>query len=329
MMRLLEKLMLAAAAAAAGIASATQPLEVIIFPGATTWPLWVAQEKGFFAANGLDVNLTVTPNSVELMRSLLAGKYQLAHAAFDNAVAYQEGQGEVELPSSPDFCAFMGGQIGGMRLMVQPEIRAFADLRGKTLAVDAATTGYAFLLRKMLQAGGLSEGDYTFERVGGTTARVEALMQGKTAGTIVTSPLDILPESKGYRRLADGDSVGPYQATLGLVRRSWAREHETIVVGYIHAYVTALDWIFDPGHRDEAIAIYRKHVPNASEVTASKALDAMLGDKEGLERKGRIDMPGVQTVLKLRSEFGRPRKELTDPSKYIDESYYRKALQAP
>ncbi len=128
MTRRFTKLLLASIALAGGIVNAAPPLEVIIFPGATTWPLWVAQEKGFFAANGLDVNLTVTPNSVELMRSLLAGKYQLAHAAFDNAVAYQEGQGEVELPSPPDFCAFMGGQIGGMRLLVQ-RIRVTAPER--------------------------------------------------------------------------------------------------------------------------------------------------------------------------------------------------------
>ena len=55
----------------------------------------------------------------------------------------------------------------------------------------------------------------------------------------------------------------------------------------------------------------------------------MLGDKEGLERKGRIDMAGAQTVLELRSEFGRPQKNLADPSKYIDETYYLKATSRP
>jgi hypothetical protein len=53
----------------------------------------------------------------------------------------------------------------------------------------------------------------------------------------------------------------------------------------------------------------------------------LAGGGEGLERKGRIDMPGVATVLKLRSEFGRPQKNLTDAAKYVDESYYRKAVQ--
>jgi ABC-type nitrate/sulfonate/bicarbonate transport system substrate-binding protein len=315
--RLLAPLLVAAAAAASANASATQALEVLLFPGAANWPLWVAQEKGFFAANGLEVKLTFTPNSVHLMREVLAGKYQLGHAGFDNVVAYQEGQGEAELPSAPDFCAFMGGQVGGIRLMVPPDVRSYADLKGKTLAVDAATTGFAFVLKKLLQLGGLNEGDYTLERLGNTPARVEALMQGKTSGTIVTSPLDILPESKGFRRLADGDALGSYQGVVGLARRSWLRDNEATVASYVRAYVAALDWIADPAQRDEAIAIYRAHVAGMSEAAAGKAWDALLGGKEGLERKGRVDMPGARTVLKLRSEFGRPQKTLTDPSKYL------------
>ncbi len=317
MRRTLARLLVAAGAAVSMNASAAQALEVLLFPGAANWPLWIAQEKGFFAANGLEVKLTFTPNSVHLMREILAGKYQLGHAGFDNVVAYQEGQGEAELPSAPDFCAFMGGQIGGIRLMVQPDVHSYADLKGKSLAVDAATTGFAFVLRKLLQIGGLNEGDYTLERLGNTPARVEALMQGKTSGTIVTSPLDILPESRGFRRLADGDALGPYQGVLGVARRSWVRDNAAPVASYVRAYVAALDWLADPVHRDEGIAIYRAHVSGMSEVAAGKALEALLGGKDGLERKGRIDMAGAQTVLKLRSEFGRPQKNLADPSKYI------------
>jgi ABC-type nitrate/sulfonate/bicarbonate transport system substrate-binding protein len=328
--RLAALLAVAAALASAppAVAAPTR-LEVIFFPSGITWPLWVAQDKGFFAANGLEVNLTPTPSSVFLVQNLFAGKFQIAHAAFDNVVAYQEGQGEAELASPPDFCAFMGGQVGGVRLMVQPQVESFADLRGKALAVDAPSTGFAFVLRKMLQRGGLGEGAYTFEQLGSTAARAEALMQGRTVGTIVTSPLDLLPKSKGFRVLAEGDSIGPYQGVLGLVRRSWARENEAAVVAYVRAYVAALDWLFDPAHRDEGVAIYRAHLPGVGEAAARGAWDALLGGREGLERKGRIDMAGARTVLQLRSEFGRPQKTLGDPSRYVDESYYLKATGRP
>ena len=153
-------------------------------------------------------------------------------------------------------------------------------------------------------------------------------MENKTAGTILTSPLEIAPEARGYRRLANAvDVIGPYQAVLGVARRDWAKQNEKALVGFIRGYVAALDWLGDPANRAEAVAIYRKNIPQASEEAANKAWDVLLGGNEGFQKKGKLDRAGIATVLRLRSEFGVPRKELTDPQKYIDESYYKKAIE--
>ena len=325
MMRAALALGLMVASLAAG---AAQTLEVIVFPGGFNWPLWVGQEKALFAAQGLEVKITPTPNSVFQMQNLAAGKFDIAFSTVDNVVAYDEGQGEASLPEPADFFAFMGGQFGAVRLVTQPDVKSIADLKGKSLAVDAATTGYAFVLRKILQQGGLSESDYELERLGGTAARAEALMQGKTAGTILTSPLEIVPEARGYRRLANAvDVIGPYQAVLGVARRSWAKSNEATLVAFIRGYVKSLDWLADPANRGEAVAIYRKYLPQATDASAGKAWDVLLAGPEGFQKKGKLDRAGIETVLKLRSEFGRPQKTLTDPSKYVDESYYEKALR--
>jgi ABC-type nitrate/sulfonate/bicarbonate transport system substrate-binding protein len=303
-------------------------LAVIVFPGGFNWPLWVGMEKGFFAQEGVEVTLTPTPGSVYQMQNLAAGKFDIAFSTIDNVVAYTEGQGEAPLPQPPYFFAFMGGQGGAVRLVTHPDVKSIGDLRGKSLAVDAATTGYAFVLKKILQQGGLTEADYTLERVGATAQRAQALMENKTAGTILTSPLEIVPEAKGYRRLANAvDVIGPYQAVLGVARRDWAKQNEKALVGFIRGYVAALDWLGDPANRTEAVAIYRKNIPQASEEAANKAWDVLLGGSEGFQKKGKLDRAGIATVLKLRSEFGVPRKELTDPQKYIDESYYKKATE--
>ncbi|HWT83423.1 MAG TPA: ABC transporter substrate-binding protein, partial [Candidatus Methylomirabilis sp.] len=185
------------------VAQSLRPLEVNVFAGGANWPLFVAQEKGLFAANGLAVKVTPTPNSVELIRGLMNGTFDIAMTTFDNVVAYQEGQGEVTLPSSPDLFAFMGGINSALRLIVNPEIKAYADLKGKTLGVDAVNTGYALGMYKLLAVHGLVPGDYQLARTGGTIFRVQALMQGKIDGTVVNSPLEIVPEAKGYRRLGD------------------------------------------------------------------------------------------------------------------------------
>ena len=321
------RLVLAAAAFACAQAWAAK-LEVIVFPGGFNWPLWIAQEKGFFADRNLEVHITPTPGSVFQMQSLAAGKFDIAFTNYDNVVAYVEGQGEAPLPQPPDFFVFMGVQYGAVRLVANPEIKAIAELKGKSVAVDAATTGYAFVLYKMLQQAGLREGDYAVDKVGSTSQRAEALMQNKTAATILTTPLELGPEARGYRRLANAtEAIGPYTAVSGAARRSWAKEHRAELVGFIRAYVRALDWIADPANRPEAVAIYRKQLPQAPEASVMKAWDVLVTSGEGFAKRARLDPAGMATVLKLRSEFGRPQKDLADVNKYVDESYYDEAVR--
>ena len=308
--------------------SATRALEACTFPGGFNWPFWVATQKGFFAAEGLEVKLTPATGSAAQMRGLADGKFDIAISTIDNVIAYDEGQGEAKLDMRADFFAFMGAQYGAVRLVSQPDIRAIGELKGKSLAVDAATTGYAFVLRKMLQKGGLSESDYALEPMGGTGQRAEALMQGRTAATILTSPLEVLAESRGYRRLANAvDVVGPYQALSGVARRTWARDNAEALVGFIRGYVKALDWLRDPSHRAEAIEIYRANVPQVSEEIAGKAWVTLLAGPEGFQRKAKLDRAGIETVIALRREFARPAVSLGTPDQYIDESYYLKAVQ--
>ena len=315
-------------ASGAALAQEPRPLELIAFGGGGNWPVWVAQEKGLFARNGVAVRQSFTPNSVFQIRSMVEGKFDIATTAFDNVVAYQEGQGEAELPTAPDLFAFMGGYSGGLRLVTQPELRKYADLRGKTVGVDAATTGFAFILYKMLAMNGVPQGDYVVERHGGTPARVDALMQGKIAATMVSSPSELLPESKGYYRLGDTIKVfGAYQTSVGAARRTWAAKNGEQLVAFIRSYAAAIDWLQQPANKDEAVAIYLKHLPKVPKPVAEKSYDVMLAGGEGFQKKAKLDPEGARMVLKLRSEFAKPPKNLTDPAKYIDESYYGKAMQ--
>ncbi len=228
----------------------------------------------------------------------------------------------------------MGGYSGSLRFVTQPDIKTYAALKGKTVGVDAATTGFAFILYKLAALNGLGMSDYKIEKLGGTPARVHAMMEGKIAGTMISSPSEILPESKGYTRLGDTTTTfGPYQASIGVARRAWAAKNGDQLVAFIRSYVAAMDWLQQPANKDEAVAIYMKHVSGARPA-AQKAYEVMFAEKEGFQRRAKgfqrrakLDLEGCRTVLKLRSEFAKPEKNLGDPMKYVDESFYRKAVQ--
>jgi len=196
------------------------------FPGGFNWPSFVARDKGFFEHNGIRVTLQFTPNSVAQMTGLAEGKFDIAITAVDNIVAYVEGQGEAPIGPQPEFFAFMASDSGFLSLVATPNNKSFGDLKGKTLSVDALTTGYAFVLLEMLARNGLKENDYSIEKVGGTAQRWEALRQGKQSGTLLSAPFNILAREQHFTELAKATKViGAYQGNVAAARRSWAKEH--------------------------------------------------------------------------------------------------------
>jgi ABC-type nitrate/sulfonate/bicarbonate transport system substrate-binding protein len=313
---------------AAPLAAQDKPIELIVFPGGFNWPIWVAQDKGLFAANKVAVKITPTPNSVFQLTNLIDGKFDIAMTAIDNLIAYDEGQGEAPVSGQPDLIAFMGGDNGFLSLVTVPEVKSYADLKGKELSVDARTTGYAFVLEKMLEKGGLKNDDYNLVKAGGVLQRFEALMQKKHAGTLLLSPFEVSAQAKGFTLLGHAiDVLGRYQGLVGGARRSWAKDHADQLVGYIRAYIAAVDWLYDDHNKVDAVAVLRKNLPNMPAELADKSYSILLDPKTGFQRKARIDVEGVRTVLALRSEYGEPKKTLTDPAKYYDPTWYDKATR--
>jgi len=245
--------------------------------------------------------------------------------AIDNVVAYMEGQGEVPVSIQPDLFVFMGGDNGLLSLAVLPEIKTFQDLKGKTLSVDAMTTGYAFVLFDLLKRNGLKMGDYNVVKAGGVLARWEALKERKHDGTMLLTPFDLLAKANGLNILQYAiDVYGQYQGLSGATRRAWAAANPKKLDAYIRGYRAGLAWLYDPNNKDEAIAILRKNLPQLSEGLAGQSYGVLVNPK-GFAPDGAIDIEGVRRVLALRSEYGEPKKSLTDPMRYYDPRYYEAA----
>jgi ABC-type nitrate/sulfonate/bicarbonate transport system substrate-binding protein len=315
---------LPARAQAPAAAPAEKPvaLKVVAFDGGWNLPIWAAQRQGFFDANRLAVELSFTANSVNLVTGLLAGKFDLAFAGIDNVIAYQEGQGEVPV-EQPDLFAFMGGDNGLLSVVTSAPIKSFADLKGKSLSVDAMTTGFAFVLRDAVSRNGLSESDVKFVRAGGTANRYNQLVGGQNDGTLRRTPFDLLARERGFNVLSAGKALGDYQGTVGVTTRRWAAKNEETLVRFIRAYRAGLDWIYDPKNREVAEALLVANIRDMSPALAKTSLNELLNN--GLQRQGQINPQGIANVLALRSKYGTPQKSLSDPARYFDTRYYESA----
>ena len=304
-----------------------QKLIINVFPGATNLPLWAGAAHGMFARRGIETELVMTPNSVEQQTGLAAGKFDIAMTAIDNIVAYREKQGEVPAEGDTDFFAFMGSDDAFLRLVVQPDIQSFEDLRGKILTVDAMTTGFAFVLRRMLALNGIREDEIEWMSTGGVLQRWQEMMEHpEQKGTLQVTPFEVLGASKGHHILARAsDVLDSYQGLVGGARIAWAEENAETLAGFIAAYLEAVNWCYDAGNRAESLDLITANMPQMSRDVADAACNVFLDAETGFQRDGRFDMPGIATVLDLRAEFGPAPDDLHGPEHYIDTRYLEAA----
>ena len=302
-------------------AHAQTHLTTMVFQGVQNLPLFAAQQKGFFAKRGLAVDLRFAPNSQELRDGLAQGRHQIVHTSVDNAIAMAE-QAKV------DIVVVLGGDNGWNDLFVQPEIKAYGDLRGKTVVVDAPDTAFAFQLYQMLKLNGVGQSEITVKPVGATRFRLQAITTDKSvAASMLNLPFSLLAEQAGIKKLATAvDVIGPYLSTTGFVLRPWAKDNGDTLVRYLQAYIEGLRWAMDPSNKAEAIELLAKGL-NISPDIAVRSYAVASDPKNGFMTDAKVDMDGFKNVLKLRAELhgdwgGKPPM----PEQYLDLSHYARAL---
>ena len=306
----------------------TETVKLIAFPGAPNLPIFVAQEKGWFTRHGIDLNITMTPSSAYQAEALAKGEFDIAGTAFDNVVAYTEGQGAVALPETPDFFAFIGATQIELAIVAQPDLKSVGDLSGKSLALDAPGTGFAFVFYHMLEKGGVSPGSYERVAVGATPQRWESVKAGQHAATMTIEPFTSIGRAQGFNILAKStDTLPDYQGGIFAARRSWAAQNRSKVVGFIRAYLDGLEWTLDPANKDEATQVLLRNMPEIKPPVAGAVMASLLSPKSGLTPKGAVTIDGIRAVLDLRTRYGKPGSSLTDPHKYVDLSYYNDAVK--
>jgi ABC-type nitrate/sulfonate/bicarbonate transport system substrate-binding protein len=157
--------------------------------------------------------------------------------------------------------------------------------------------------------------------------RYEALKRGEQAGALFNSPFEDQLQAAGFRILATGrDTIAHYQNHVLTARQGWADANRSSVTGVIRALLAALAWLYEPSHRAEAFAIFRSHMPEASENAASIAYGTLFDPDLGFPRDGAIDLEGVAAVIAMRAQHGRPRRILSDALHYCDLSFRAAAL---
>jgi NitT/TauT family transport system substrate-binding protein len=166
-------------------------------------PFRIAQVKGFYRDEGLDVEVIMIRGAVG-MQALLGGSVDFTSASGSTIAAAVRG-----LPVKLVFIASAQPQFD---LMAQKEIRSVADLKGKNIGIPSRGAAIDLLSQLIVQKNGLTPNkDVISLVVGGQEDTVLALRTGRIAAALLTPPRPLILQREGFNRIAySGDYMPTY-----------------------------------------------------------------------------------------------------------------------
>jgi ABC-type nitrate/sulfonate/bicarbonate transport system substrate-binding protein len=308
-------------------------LRVNCFKGLQTLPLLTAISQGYCAREGLEVELSYTTGSADQLRRLARGEYDLVQTAPDNVIAFDADPTTfgVDAANAPRVVMLLGGSNGPLALYARPGVSTLGDLRGAALGVDNPASGFALVLRDLLAHGGLHlEHDYTFTVVGSTRTRLDALLRGELAATLLYAPFDLLAAAAGCAALASSaDAYPAYASQATAVCAPWLAAHQDAVQRLLVAELAALRWIFDLRRRAAVEALLTTEpVFGIDAALAAQAYDAFTDPAAGFGRDAALDDAGLAQVIALRQAYMPTARGLESPAAYCDPRLYHRARLA-
>lgn len=287
----------------------------LISEGINTWPVYVAQSLGLWKNAGVAVDITVTGSSIRQLDALKNGGYDIGFQQVDHVVRGVE--------QGADLFIFMGqAHAPALTLIVSRDVARIADLKGKSIVVDDARTGYSLLLRKLFAQHGLQQNDTHFKNVGGSQQRFDAMLRGEGAACFINAPFDRNLLAAGFTSLGtSSDFFAAYPGPVAAARRAWAGEHEAELIAFIRGFNRAYAWLQDQANHDAAVQLLPSHLD-----TPAAAARSALKQVYGLPRP-QITEAGVLQALDLVWAAEQYAKPLGSPSKYLDPHYLEEAIR--
>lgn len=294
--------------ASTALASAADKITIMVggYEKQIYLPAKLTEALGYFKEEGLDVELLNESAGVDAENQLLAGAVQGVVGFYDHCVDLQSKgkfvQSVVQFSHAPGEVELVSTK--------HPELKSFADFKGKSLGVTGLGSSTNFLTLYMAAKAGLKGGDITTVPVGAGATFIAAMQQDRIQAGMTTEPtisrmlktgeaavlVDLRTPDKTREALG-----GPYPAASLYMETAWVNAHKPEVQKLANAFVKTLRFI---------------NTHSGAEIADKMPKDFYVGDKDGYvkaldEGKAQFTPDGVmpedgpKTVLAVLSEFSK------------------------
>ncbi|SDV48962.1 ABC transporter substrate-binding protein [Chitinasiproducens palmae] len=309
--RALRTLALALPLAMSGVAHAVETVNYgYIAPVAYYWDVFAAKALGFDREAGVDIRPMRIDSASQSVQTLLAGAVDILSTPAELAISAREKGADVTM---------IGAETArpSFTLVARPEIKNYADLRGKIIGVTQINEAVSTMIGLLLERHGLRRGDYQLLALGGGPTRYAALLRGAVAATALSQPQDFKAVGAGMHALGSTADVFESPYIVFATRGAWANQHRPATVGFLRAVARASRWLRDPNNRERALSILQQAI-QASPEDASKTYALYLGKTPLLAPDLRLGTRDVTRYLTLRGSQAAP-EPFVSPA-FLDEA---------
>jgi NitT/TauT family transport system substrate-binding protein len=263
-------------------------------------PLTVAEQLGYFKAEGLDATIYDFAGGSKALQAVIGGSADVVSGAFEHTLTMQEkGQrmrAFVLQGRAPQI-------VLGINPKTMPNYKGIADLKGKKIGVSAPGSSTNVMANFVLATAGLKPSDVSYVGVGTASGAVAAMRSGQIDAMSNLDPVITLLQRSGdlkiitdTRKVPDADKVfgGPMPAACLYAPQAFLDKNPQTAQALTNAIVRADKWIQNAGPSDII-----KVVPEAY-LLGDRAvyIDAFMAAKGALSADGMIPEAGAATALR-------------------------------
>ena len=281
---------------------------------------YIAQRKGFFTREGINMQIVpIEGGAANMVIALTKGTVDITRTATPYLIQ--------DVLNGSDNVAILGETATPIySLIAKPEIRSFADLKGKTIGLSLAVDTISISTRKLMSMNGVRESDFKVKELVGTPARADCLRKSECDAVPLGQPEDMQLILQGYRRLGvSTDAMPNFQFIVSAVRRSWAENNQDALVRYARALASSFRYMRDPANRDEVVRIILDTTGSSDQI-ARQTLQLYFEPKRGVvPKQAEIDMKGFAQVIQTMGEVGELKAPLPPVERFVDLQYLKLA----
>ncbi len=225
------------------------------FINSRTSVLWLAQEKGFFAREGIEVDIIPIRGGTAGAQAITSGQVQLSLSATAASIpAIAAGSDIVELMNFEPVVAYF--------LVASKEITTPAELKGKRVGVSGLGLSNSSLgARLALKHFGLDpvRDQIALVAVGTETERVLAIVSGAVTATVLAPEFKTKAEQAGVQVLVDLRTLGiPWAGSNLVTTRRYLQANRETVDRFMRALLRTIAFIRDPRNKPVVLGLFRE-----------------------------------------------------------------------